>query len=268
MAVVRTTGTVTSGDEEIYYESFGDGSEQPVVVLTHGAGGTHAAWFNQLLPLTAAGYRVVTWDSRGFGNSTNRTDNLAADVAAGDLAAILDALGVTTPVHLVGQSMGGWFVSAFAISRPERTASLTLSDTIGGLYTDELRAHFREFMAGPGLTTGNELGQHRAIGETTLAESPIVGVLYEQLGSFHTPPMALVGPLLAETSFSHDAVDALDIDVLFIVGNEDRIFPIDLLRATAGRLQRATFVEISGSGHSPYFERPEQFNQALLDFLD
>ena len=63
------TGTVASGGETIYYEEIGE-SGAPTILLTHGAGGSHAIWFQQVPALAAAGYRVVTWDCRGFGKST------------------------------------------------------------------------------------------------------------------------------------------------------------------------------------------------------
>jgi pimeloyl-ACP methyl ester carboxylesterase len=124
------TARLDHDGESLYYEVSGEPAAQ-TVVLTHGAGGTHASWFQQVPALTAAGYRVVTWDSRGFGNSTCRSGVVGADVAAGDLAAILDAVGVEA-VDLVGQSMGGWWVSAFTIAHSDRVRSLTLANTIGG----------------------------------------------------------------------------------------------------------------------------------------
>ena len=111
------TGSVEREGEEIYWELIRDAEEgqsdnRPVVVLSHGAGGSHAVWYQQV-PQIGERYRVVTWDSRGFGNSTNNTGQLAPQSAANDLAAILDELEISE-AHLVGQSMGGWHVSAFA----------------------------------------------------------------------------------------------------------------------------------------------------------
>src|SRR5690242_10024091 len=111
-------GRIEHDGEVLYYEVTG-ASDARTVVLTHGAGGTHASWFQQVPALAAAGYRVVTWDSRGFGNSTCASGTLGADTAAGDVARILDEIGVER-VDLVGQSMGGWWVSAFTIAHPDR----------------------------------------------------------------------------------------------------------------------------------------------------
>ena len=103
------TGTVACGGEEIYYEVSGD-DDLPAIMLTHGAGGTHAAWFQQVPTLAANGFRVITWDCRGFGNSTFTSGVHGSAAAVADMAAVLDATG-TPGAHLVGQSMGGWWVS-------------------------------------------------------------------------------------------------------------------------------------------------------------
>ena len=88
------TGMLSRDGEEIYWELVrdaegGSSDERPVVVLSHGAGGSHAVWYQQI-PEIGEKYRVVTWDSRGFGNSTNNTTQLAPEKAAHDLAAVLD----------------------------------------------------------------------------------------------------------------------------------------------------------------------------------
>ena len=110
---VRRGWTERAG-ERIYWEltSTGVDDDRAVVVLSHGAGGSHAVWFQQV-PVLGQRFRVLTWDARGFGNSTNVTDAPSAEAGAADLAAILDELGIDR-VHLVGQSMGGWHIAAFA----------------------------------------------------------------------------------------------------------------------------------------------------------
>ena len=148
-----TTGTVESDGEDIYWElaSLGESDDRPGVVLSHGAGGTHAIWYQQI-PAIGADHRVVTWDSRGFGNSTNRNNQPNPDNAARDLAAVLDHLGVDS-AHHVGQSMGGWHISALAKATPDRVLSLAYADTVGGLWTDGLREAMAGFQAGGGVST-------------------------------------------------------------------------------------------------------------------
>src|SRR5262245_35344553 len=134
-------GRVESDGESIYYEVTGpDGArpDAPTVVLGHGAGGSHAAWFQQVPVLASAGYRVVTWDTRGFGCSTCNTDVLDVAASVRDLTAVLDAAGCDRAT-IVGQSMGGWWASGFAVAQPDRVDALVLANTVGGLWTDALR---------------------------------------------------------------------------------------------------------------------------------
>ena len=67
--------------------------------------------------------------------------------------------------------------------------------------------------------------------------------------------------------YSGLSVAALGVPVLFVAGTHDRLFPADALRRSARLIAGAEFVEIHDAGHSPYFEQPDQWNEAVLDFL-
>lgn len=259
------TGTVESGGETIYYEVVG-ADDAPAVVLTHGAGGSHAAWFQQVPVLADAGYRVITWDSRGFGRSTFASGVLGPDAAVADIVAVLDTLGVER-AHLVGQSMGGWWVTAFALAHPQRLRTLTLSNTVGGLWTDALAAHFATFVASTAGADDSRLGVHSALGPSFVERDPARAFLYQQLNTFHSPPMGAVGRALTGSAIEHAALDALGIPILVITGTDDVLFPAPLVTESAARLAHASIVEIADAGHSPYFERPDEYNAALLAFL-
>jgi len=259
------TAIVASGGEDIYYEVTGEDGA-PVVVLTHGAGGSHASWFQQVPALAEAGYRVVTWDSRGFGRSTFVSGVLGCDASVADLAAVLDAIGAER-AHIVGQSMGGWWLTAFTLAHPQRVRSLTLSNTVGGLWTDALLAHFATVLSGAAeAAQESRLGVHPALGVSFVDRDPARAFLYQQLNTFHTPPMAAVAPAL-RARVAHADLDATGVPVLVITGSGDVLFPAPLVLESAAPLTRATTVEIPDAGHSAYFERPDEFNAALGAFL-
>jgi 3-oxoadipate enol-lactonase len=263
--VRRTTGFVASGPEQIYYESFGSGTP---LVLCHGYGGSHAIWFQQV-PAFAAGRQVVTWDHRGFGRSTNSARESGPEVAVDDLLALLDHLGLER-VDLVGQSMGGWTVLGFALAHPSRVRTLTLADTIGGLYTDEIQRRFADYVGRAASAPPPEslpIGQHPALGSRIRALDPARALLYGQIGSMTEPPPVEIPALLRSTRRDPAGLAASGIPLLFIVGDEDPIFPPDVIRMAAGLVPGARVVEIPGSGHSPYFEDPEAWNRVLAGFI-
>lgn len=262
------TGTVACGGEEIYFEVTGD-DHLPTIMLTHGAGGTHAAWFQQVPTLAANGFRVITWDCRGFGNSTFTSGVHGSAAAVEDMTAVLDATG-TTAAHLVGQSMGGWWVTAFTLAHPERARSLTLSNTVGGLWTAALLECFRGWMTRAATEFGGEqrIGAHSAISPTLVEREPARAFLYQQLNTFHAPPMAVVGAVLPGDAVAHKDLDATGVPVLVITSSDDVLFPPHLVIDSAQRLTNAAVLEIAGAGHSTYFERPERYNDALIAFIE
>jgi 3-oxoadipate enol-lactonase len=262
-APVWQTSRIDHDGESLYYEVTG-APDARTVVLTHGAGGNHASWFQQVPALASAGYRVITWDSRGFGNSTCRSGTVSAERAAADLAAILDAVGVDK-VDLVGQSMGGWWVSAFTVAHPQRVRTLTLANTIGGLFTPELHAHFLSLFKAP-VDDVPRLGRHPAIAGL-VDRDPALAFLYQQLDTFHEPPFPAVMRALTGWEATHDQMNATGVPVLVVTSPDDQLFPARLIRDGAARLTNARVVEIVDAGHSSYFERASDFNREFLAFL-
>lgn len=263
--LVLNSGFVDSDGERIYYESVGDGEP---LVLSHGLGGNHAIWYQQT-PILGRNYRVITWDQRGFGRSTNEAGAASPAKAVEDLRAVLDALKVER-AHLVGQSMGGWAVLGFALKYPERVASLVMADTIGGIYTDEVAAHFdtyiREAMAAPPVEEW-PITRHPALGDRLGQVDPAKAFLYREIGNVAGPAPANMGLLLRQTSYPLEEVGALDLPVLFVVGENDAIFPPPIIRSAASQVPGAKVLELRGAGHSPYFETPEAWNDAVRAFL-
>lgn len=254
----------TSDGERIYYEVTGEGEP---VILSHGLGGNHAIWYQQVADL-AFDHKVVTWDQRGFGQSTNHAHNAGPVAFASDLGELMDHLGLES-AHLVGQSMGGWTVMGFALDHPERVRSLTLADTIGGIYTPAIEAAFdtfiRSVLAGRGES--EHLGNHPALGRQLAGQDLAKAFLYRQISGAGPAPPRSIPALLRSTAFEHESLGALDLPVLFIVGENDPIFPVPSIREAANVIPGSRVVEISATGHSPYFERPEAWNSAYRDFL-
>ena len=105
---------------------------------------------------------------------------------------------------------------------------------------------------------------HSALAPGFVERDPAHAFLYQQLNTFHSPPMRAVGRALAGTKVEHAALDALGVPILAITSTDDALFPAALVTESACRLANATIVEIAGAGHSAYFERPDEYNAALL----
>lgn len=258
-------GFIHSDQEEIYYESAGQGE---TVVFCHGLGGNHASWFQQV-PFFARFYRCITWDQRGFGRSTINGKQTSPALAAIDLKRLIDQFGLA-PVHLVGQSMGGWAAVGFALAYPHLVRSMVLADTLGGIYTAQIRQGFDTFLKQAAALPPSRplLGYHPAVGIAFSRQSPVQAYLYQQLGSFGNPPSTLeMFQALRDTEYPTDALKNLTFPILCIVGSEDRLILPAWVRQVAAALPDAQVIEIASTGHSPYFEDAATWNQAVLTFL-
>lgn len=259
-ADVRQTdaGFVVVGGERIYYESTGSGE---AVVFSHGAGGNHAIWVHQT-PVFAEKYRVVTWDQRGWGKSTN-VRGLAGDseTAVEDLRRLLDHLDIDR-AHLVGQSMGGWAVAGFALRYPERTRSLVLANTYGGLSTEPMREWITPERWAVVRERAAEAGRDFDIMDPALA------FRYGQISRL-APPRgpANLGELLFGTHWDLDEARKSKVPILIVTGPYDMIFAPEMMRLLDAELPTSRLAEIPDSGHSPYFERPDAWNRAVLEHL-
>lgn len=260
-------GFVASDGEEIYYEVTGEGAP---VVFSHGLGGNHAIWYQQV-PAFARDYQVVTWDQRGFGRSTNRAKQAGPAAFTRDLEALLRELEIER-AHLIGQSMGGWTVMGFATAHPDRVLSVTLADTIGGIYNESIResfvAYIQASLGGGGGESPMTLAQHPAVGTELSHRDPAQGFLYSQIGSVAGPPPRGIAGKLLGTAYPLEAIAAFDFPFLFVVGSDDPIFPPATIREASTLVPGSRVVEIPGSGHSPYFERPDTWNYSVLEFLN
>ncbi len=263
-------GHVLSEGEQIYFETFGVRGNE-AVVFSHGLSGNHVIWHQQIRAF-ARHYYVITWDQRGFGRSTARTRQLGPLPAVKDLREILDHLEIDR-AHLIGQSMGGWASIGLAVQDPDRVRSIVMADTIGGIYTPEIRQHYGDVVARNASGTARPayeelaIGQHPAIGAKFRRENPIGAFLYEQIGDPSRELVQAIRDLLIATEFSQVQLQKLDMPMLFIVGAQDEFFPPKLIRAAAARVSASRVVEIADTGHSPYFEAPEEWNRVVLDFL-
>ena len=256
--VLRSVGYVESDGERVYYEVTGAGDP---TVLCHGLGGNHAIWWRQIEAF-AAERRVVTWDQRGFGNSTAVGGDVGPPAARRDLGALLDHLGLDS-VDLVGQSMGGWTTLGYALEHPERVRSLTLSTTLSGAqkkFVDVL------VNAEPNQERFNRR-EHPVLSPAFCAANADLGVLYNQISSFGARPAPVdVLRAMAEDRFDETALRTLPVPTLVVMASDDLLCPPGAMRPVVDDLPDGRLVEVAG-GHSAYYEDPDAWNAVVLGFL-
>ena len=239
----------------LYYETEGSG---PALILAHGAGGNAGIWFNQIAHFSAT-HQVVSFDHRSFGRTPLPSEPISVHHFRDDVLALMDHLNIDR-AHLVGQSMGGFTCLRTTLDVPERVLSLTLSATTGGMHNPEPTEAFKN------LTTGGSVAD--TMSAATKA-NPQLMQLYASIGNFNVNfDWANLSTLLSrEDVVMMDDIKNVATPTLIIAGGEDPLFPEALLSSYVPHFQNASIEVVANSGHSPYFEQPEVFNQILASHL-
>ena len=245
---------------DLYYEVHGEG---PALVFAHGGGGSHLSWWQQV-PVFAKSYKVVTFDHRSFGHSPDTPDGPGPQAFVQDFTALLDHLDIQKAA-VAGQSMGGWTVCGFACAHPERTSALILCDTTGGVHTAEVA----KSQAGTRERAGGSLTQilRNAYARSYPERQPAMCFLYQQISALNTG----VSPKLVSSLFGikHDIRPIVErkIPTLLVVGEEDVLAPPEAMASVAAQIPQARLVKVPQAGHSVYFERADEFNRIVGEFL-
>jgi len=241
----------------IAYDSRGEG---PALVFAHGVGGNHASWFQQV-PVFSKSYRVITFDHRGFGRSGD-PDQKGRAGFVDDLKELLDELAIDEAC-LVGQSMGGGTIVGFAGRYPERVSALVVCDSLFGIeLPDAMQTRFDEARA---QAAGRDQLE-RVLGAAFPESEPEKTYLYQALASFNATNRSNLpgewGRLVTPAELQE-----LGVPICFIVGETDPLVPPKLVHELSSMISGSFVAEISDAGHSPYFEKPTEFNNSLLSFL-
>lgn len=251
----------------IYYERQGEG---PAVLFLHGAGSNAATWWQQL-PAFSAHHTCITMDIRCFGRSVAPVQEFALDNFAADAIAILDREQLERAA-LVGQSLGGFVGLKLSLDHPERVAAFAACDSSLGIEHSTLL----EIFANRRITQRAVTIEQRSLGRWFLENHPDKAQLYAQINHFnpsaHSIPSAEWGDALAALLqpgklLPLHALRGLACPTLLLVGSEDPIVPVAVMRELAEQISGSELAVIKDAGHSAYFEKPQEFNRAVLDFI-
>ena len=244
---------------QMYYEDTG-GSGLPVIFL-HGAGGNHESWFQQV-PEFSKRYRCITIDHRGFGQSPDVPNGPSGAAFVSDMEALVAHLGLSQ-MAIVCQSMGGRTGLGYTLAHPEAVKALVLADTTGGV-TDEEMEKVRAELVPPVLDRADLLS--RALGIPFQQGFPEKAQLYQQISAKNPPGGFQAGRSYANTP-QVGQLAGLKVPTLLLVGEVDVLAPPPVMELMHKRMPGSRLVVVPGAGHSVYFEKPEEFNRIVLDFL-
>jgi non-heme chloroperoxidase len=271
-----TVGRENSADIDIHYEDHGAG--QPVLLI-HGYPLSGRAWDRQVPALLEAGHRVITYDRRGFGQSTQPVVGYDYDTFAADLAALLDHLDVRDAV-LVGHSMGTGEVTRFlgtygsarvargVLVAPIPPFLLQTSDNLDGVPQSVFDGFVEAAQSDTPAWMKGFLDNFYNV--DTLRGTLISDQAYQASWNLATTASAVAAVACIPTWATDFRADLpkLDVPMLVIQGDADQVLPFD---KTGKRLPEliddVRLVVIEGGPHAIPWTHADEVNTALLDFL-
>jgi non-heme chloroperoxidase len=275
MPYVRV-GQENSAPIQLYYEDHGSG---PPVIMIHGYPLSGRAWDKQLPALLGTGYRVITYDRRGFGKSSQPTSGYDYDTFASDLNSVMEALDLRGAM-LVGHSMGTGEVTRYlGTYGSERVLKAVLVSPIppfllktddnpeglpGSLFDGFIHTAETD---GPAWLKGflDNFYNIDILAGSRVSDQAFQASWNIAVGASATGVVACIPTW--ETDFRAD-LPRIDIPVLIIQGDADRILPFpNTGKRLPALLADSELVVINGGPHAISWTHADQVNQALISFL-
>jgi len=271
-----TVGKENSGNIDLYYEDHGTGNP---VILVHGWPLSGASWGKQVPVLLEAGHRVITYDRRGFGESSKPTTGYDYDTFAEDLHKLVTMLNLKDAA-LVGFSMGGGevarylgkygnkqvskavFISSippFLLKTPDNQEGVdgSVFDGIKKGIAADRPAFLTQFLS--------NFYNLDVLGGKLISEEAVQ--LSWNIGAGASPKGTLDCVSAWLTDFRND-LKKIDVPTLVIHGDSDRILPLSATgKRTPQFVKGSKLVVVEGGPHGLTWTHAEKVNRELLNFL-
>jgi pimeloyl-ACP methyl ester carboxylesterase len=270
LATLLAAGSVQAGEPsgalaslpgvKLWYTDSG-GKGVPIILL-HANTGTSANWAKQDETFARAGYRVIAFDRRGWGKSVaDPSSGPQPGSVAGDLDALVNYLKLDK-FYLLGVAGGGFAALDYAAWHQEHLRGLIVAASTG-LFSEKVMTDFTNRIAIPGL---DKLpGQYIELGLSYRGTDPEGTARWVDIEEHARQPGAPSQPLRTLNTFAK--VETISVPTLVLVADADLYAPQALMRVWAGHIKHHEWVVINDAGHSIAWEKPDEFNAAVLRFL-
>jgi 3-oxoadipate enol-lactonase len=268
---VPRSGSVNTNGQDLYYEIHGDG---PPLVMVMGIGYDSSLWTLQQVPVLSTRFQVVLVDNRDAGRSSRADGPYSIADMADDVAGLLDALGVHR-THLLGLSMGSMIGMEFALRHADRLDRLVLAGPGAAPARNAVDPISMWSWVKANDPSGEVFGGQQftwLFSSAFLRNQQSVQETIAMLASNPNPVDPEAYARQAQAYLQFDALDRLGgiaTPTLVIVGEQDLLTPPWVAREVADGIPGARFEIITGDGssHVVPLERPDDFNQLVIDFL-
>ena len=255
---------IEANGASLRYQLSGTGSE--TLVLLHEAGGCLES-YEEAAALLEKRFRVLRYDQRGFGFS-EKARELTFDGVLADLAALLDALAIASPVHLAGCAMGADFAAGFASRHARRVAKLVLASPLAGSNAARSRPQGERaaLIEREGVRAAMDASHERSYPEVLRALDRERFRRYQLRWVCNTP--ASFGPLarmMADLDLTQDYA-RIEAPTLVIGARHDGLRSPEMAQRVAESIRGARYL-LADTGHFMNVQTPQLFADTVLSFV-
>lgn len=259
---------ITVNDITVSYNDNGP-DDAPVIIFIHGFPLNKSMWDKQAAALKN-NYRVIAYDIRGHGNSEAGDEDFSIDLFVNDLISLMDKLKLFE-VMLCGLSMGGYIALKAIEKFPKRFDSLVLSDT--QCIADTLEDKQKRLKAIENIKE-NGVEQYADLSIKNLFAPGSFTTRVEEIAAvrnmiINTSVQSLCKTLIALAVRRETCSNLykIEVPVLIMAGQEDKITPPDAARLIRENIQFSRIRILEHAGHIANMENPDEFNDQLIGFL-
>ncbi len=268
---METSGFVTANGQELYFETHGEGDP---LLLIMGIGYDSSLWMLHQVPALARHFKVIIFDNRDVGRSTQANAAYTIGDMAEDVAGLLDALAIHR-AHVIGLSMGALIAQEFALRHSERVDRLVLC----GPDSAPARQAFHPISVWNWMKSNDGSGanfaaqQFVSLFSTSFLRTPgAVQQTIEFLSANPNPVTPEGYARQADAYLGYDPANRLEritAPTLVVVGEQDVLTPPWIAREVSDAIPGAQLAVIQGNGasHVVPLERPNDFNELVSGFL-
>ena len=232
------------------------------LVLLHANTGNADSWQYNIPGFVEAGYRVITFDRRGWGRSrANPETGKQPGTIADDLNDLIEYLKLDR-FHLVGVAGGGFAAYDYALWHPERLRSLVVAASGGAIVDEELR-ELRAKTVLPNFS--NWPPEFREVSMGYMATNP--DGLKRWLEIHHNSQHKGVPAQAQRTTITFEKLATIRVPTLLMPGDQDLQCPPWVMRRQLAHIPGAKFIVVPEASHSINWEQPEVFNRNVLEFI-
>jgi len=256
-------------DLEVSYTDLGP-DDAPVLIFIHGFPLNKSMW-NKQVEVLKEDYRVIVYDIRGHGDSDTGTDDFSIRLFENDLIMLMDKLKIEK-ASLCGLSMGGYIALNAIVYNPERFDSLVLSDTSCLADTPEARTKrlnaINTILENGVSKYADESVKNLFAPESFSTKEAEIDSVKEMI--CNTKEVSICCSLLALSARKETChkLSGIDVPVLILVGDEDKITPPEVSEMMYENIKNCTLHVIQHAAHLSNLENPEEFNNQLKSFFE